>query len=92
MNDPRTCQHEAFHGQFDIKRMADTGDILAEIQIRCTQCNTPFRFKGVPAGVHFEHPTVTITGEQLLAPIEPAVTPVLQTQATFTMPPRLKRN
>lgn len=81
------CAHEDFGAEVRVGRMLDTGRFIAEITISCSQCQLPFRFKGVQAGVAWERPTCSIEGLTLNAPIEPELVRVLQAGATFEMPP-----
>ena len=86
MLDKKTCLHESFKADVDVQRFEDTGLFMADVRVRCVQCDEPFRFIGVAAGVRFDRPSVSIDGTELHAPIEPEVTCQLQTSATFQMP------
>lgn len=86
--DCATCRHEVFAASVNVNRMEDTGCFAADIVIRCVQCDEPFRFLGLPAGISFERPMVSVTGCELRAPIEPQGDRRLFTSATFQMPPR----
>lgn len=44
------CQHEDFLANVDVTRLEDSGRFAADVRIQCTQCETPFRFIGLPAG------------------------------------------
>ena len=84
------CQHEVFRADVNVGRIADPGQpirFVADIEIRCEQCNERFRFLGVPAGLSFEEPRVDIMGTTLHAPIEPEMVPMLHTRMRFDMPP-----
>lgn len=67
-----TCAHENFDAAVVVDRIADRGAFVADLQIRCTNCRTRFAFKGVRAGLSFDRPTVSLSGLELHAPIEPA--------------------
>lgn len=70
------CQHENFAAIVETHRITD-GDngpvrnFVAEIQIRCTQCNEPFHFIGPGAGFSFTRPTVNVGATTLHVPIAP---------------------
>lgn len=86
------CAHEEFHTDVKVTRLEDSGKFIAEIQVKCLQCNEPFRFVGLPAGLAFDRPTVSIDELELHAPIEPEGEKRLQTSARFQMPDVLKRH
>ena len=86
------CKHEEFNANVAVNRMEDTGAFVADIHIECRQCQEPFRFLGVRAGLNFHSPTVSIDEIELHVPIEPQGEPRLQATATFQMPERLKRH
>ena len=78
---PADCPHEAFDVKASVHRMTD-GDggpvtnYLAEIEIRCTVCDLPFHFVGVPAGYSPRHPMVNVGATMLNAPIVPGEGPI----------------
>lgn len=84
---PADCQHEEFGALVSVGRMLDTGKFIAEITIRCVVCGEPFRFLGVPAGLGWTHPRISIDGLELRAPIEPEGEKQLYGSALFEMPP-----
>ena len=87
-----SCQHEQFAADVNVHRLDDPGKALvffADITVRCHQCREPFRFLGVPAGLSFERPAVSVDGLTLSAPIEPELVPMLASRAVFQMPPEL---
>ena len=86
------CQHESFSANVAVNRMEDTGAVIADITIKCATCGEPFRFLGLPAGINWDHPTVSTDETELHVPIEPEGEPRLQTSASFQMPERLRRN
>lgn len=81
------CAHQSFRAEVDVNRFEDTGRFLAAVRVRCTDCGVAFRFLGVPAGLSWSRPSTSIDSEELLAPIEPADTPALQSRAHYEMPP-----
>lgn len=76
--DPDTaCAHEEFEVWADINRLSEEegGPIhaySADIRIRCKDCQEPFRFIGVPAGVLGDRPACSVDETELHAPIRPA--------------------
>lgn len=86
------CAHPDFAAEVDVHRLEDTGKFIADVRIKCVECGEPFRFVGLPSGIHFSHPTVSIDETELHAPIEPEGEKRLQMSASFQMPEVLKRN
>ena len=82
----KDCCHEQFRADVKVARLEDSGKFMAEIQVRCVQCDEPFRFVGLRAGVSFERPMVSIDELELHAPIEPEGEKRLQASASFQMP------
>ena len=85
------CRHEQFSAQVNVGRIESDGPrrFVADITVSCAQCQEPFRFLGVPSGLHFERPTVSVDGLELHAPLEPEIVKVLATRSTYTMPPEI---
>jgi hypothetical protein len=71
------CLHLEFEARVDVLRLTKieggpaTG-YTADVQIRCKRCKIPFRFKGLPTGSYLNSPSISVCGEELRAPIEPA--------------------
>ena len=80
------CTHQQFKALVKVARLEDSGKFMAEITVTCSDCQEPFRFVGVPAGVNFERPAVSINGLELRAPIEPQIEAKLTASASFQMP------
>ena len=92
---PKECQHASFAAKVKVGRLShvEGGPIsafCADVKINCAECGMPFRFIGLPAGVHFAEPRVAVGGMELRAPIEPATHDKFETVATYTMPPRAR--
>lgn len=80
-NPDRACPHPQFEAVVTVNRIGpDENGIpqgyIAEITVNCAPppagCGEPFRFTGAPAGVSFNHPTVTVDEKTLNAPLRPA--------------------
>jgi len=86
------CVHEAFTITSRVARMEDRegliGNFMLEMRIACTQCGLPFVFGGVPPGLSFTGPRVSIDGTELNIPIEPENEKRLFTSARYEMPPQ----
>ena len=92
-HDTRThCPHEQFRADVKVARLLDSGKFMAEIAIRCVDCNEPFRFIGVPAGIAWDHPCCSIDGLEMNAPIEPEMEKALHDSASYQMPEIPKRH
>ncbi len=82
------CEHEAFFVNTNIARMpaVEGGPIVrfqANVTIVCDQCQTPFRFIGLPAGVDLNGAAVSIDGCEArlaIAPKGEVITPLHSTE------------
>ncbi len=75
----RPCPHLHFTADVAVNRVgeAETVDGLpcayvADIRVVCAQCDEPFRWVGVRAGVSFNRPMVSVDETELRAPLRPA--------------------
>lgn len=71
-----TCPHPDFTSHVSIHRLGTGPDgnpsnYMAEVTVRCAQCQTPFRFLGPPTGLSFSSVTTDIPATTLHAPIAP---------------------
>ncbi len=71
-----TCQHENFAADVKVNRITrgeggPVGAFMADITVRCVDCNLPFRWIGVAAGMSYDRPMVGIDNRELRAPLEP---------------------
>lgn len=48
---PVKCQHMRFEAKVAVARLLESGRFNAEIKIRCTECQKPFRFLGLKVGL-----------------------------------------
>lgn len=56
------CRHMNFDAKVGIARLENVGRFVAEIRIRCTDCDTPFQFRGLEAGCDTDGARVSIDG------------------------------
>lgn len=59
---PSPCAHENFAATVNVARLEDTGRFMAEVRVRCTQCNRPFQFLGLEAGLDLNGARVSVDG------------------------------
>jgi hypothetical protein len=81
MTDRSTCKHLSFGSSVRIARLEDSGRFMAEIRINCTECGSPFQFKGLQPGLNLDGATVSIDGLEAniaIAPEDAAMTPLQQ--------------
>lgn len=71
MNTKPSCPHLNFDASVGVCRLEDTGRFVAEIRIRCKDCNTPFQFMGLPPGLDFDGATVSLDGLEASIGIHP---------------------
>jgi hypothetical protein len=57
-----TCKHENFHAKVAVARLEDIGGFMAEITIKCSQCDLPFQFLGLEPGLDMQGARVSIDG------------------------------
>ncbi len=70
-NDPVTCKHEDFHSDIRVNRIEDLGEFCVELQVRCTQCDTPFQFTGLQTAIASHVPCVSTFGDVVNLPMVP---------------------
>lgn len=83
---PAACQHLEFAAAVGVARLEDSGRFMCELRVCCVDCREPFRFKGIPPGLSFDRPTVSIDGLEAHLPIEPEGDRRLFSSASFEMP------
>lgn len=69
-----SCQHENFNAVVDVNRIVpyEDGDVIvyhADIKISCRDCGQALEFVGLPNGISFYRPTVSLDGQELRAPM-----------------------
>lgn len=65
------CPHYNFAANVIVNRLEDTGGFMAEVRIRCTDCNERFRFKGLDPGLDMNGATVDFEGLEAHLAIAP---------------------
>ena len=88
-DEQKVCPHLSFRAQVNVNRMEDTGRFSADVTVWCAECKLPFEFVGVPSGLDWARPMVSIDGTELRAPIEPQYQVTLRQQSTLSVPPEL---
>lgn len=66
---PDACKHMHFESDAAVARIEDTGRFMAEVKIRCTECNTPFQFFGMPVGFNFDRAMMSVDQLEAHLPI-----------------------
>lgn len=74
------CEHVNFETAAEIARLTDVegGPVVGytvDIRIRCSDCEEPFCFRGLPMGMSQLAPTSSFDGTVLTAPIHPVSDP-----------------
>jgi hypothetical protein len=77
---PDPCEHLNFRVAVTVNHLTNegrdgTGPVIfvADLSIKCTDCNTKFVFLGVNRGLNFEAPTVNFLGDEAHLPIAPCI-------------------
>ena len=75
---PAECEHASIRATVTVVKYAEyqrdgEDNRMAEIVMRCTECGVPFRFNGVPGGVHPRAARCGVAAVQLRAPVSPAL-------------------
>lgn len=77
IHDRRTCQHLNFAAYVSVDRICK-GDVtekpsafLCEVRVRCIECQIPFEFVGVNAGLLWDRPCCDASAQELRIPIQP---------------------
>lgn len=65
------CPHDNFKAHVKVNHITDTGKYVADVTITCDRCNLPFQFLGLPPGISFKNPTVSLDGLEAQLPIAP---------------------
>ncbi len=65
------CEHRNYKAAVRVFNMEDSGARMAEIRIRCAECDLPMEFVGVPVGCEFYRVTSDLSAQCLNAPIVP---------------------
>jgi hypothetical protein len=65
------CPHEQFAADVVVNRIEDVGRFMADVRVKCVQCGTPFRFVGLPAGMDYNSPCVSVDACEGRFPIAP---------------------
>lgn len=73
----KPCPHEQFTSRVGVARLTQgegqaVAAYVAEVQIACSDCDEPFRFIGVQAGLQHDRPMCSVDETELRAPIRPA--------------------
>ncbi len=65
------CEHKEFEARVEVNRLEDVKRFAADVHIQCRECKRPFRFLGLPGGLHLEYPTISVDGTEARLPIAP---------------------
>jgi hypothetical protein len=65
------CVHMEFGAEVRVARLEDTGRFVAEVRIRCAQCDKPFAFLGLEPGIDLGGARVSLDGLEANLAIAP---------------------
>jgi hypothetical protein len=63
------CPHSQVHYHLNLASFGDTNIRYVEITGKCTICDQPMRFQGMPFGLSPEQPTMSIDGIEAKLPV-----------------------
>jgi hypothetical protein len=71
------CEHRNFYVRGNVTRLTDGDDgpvtgYSVDFTVWCDVCKEPFVFIGLPAGMSFKEPMVSVDGREARMPIAPA--------------------
>lgn len=71
----KECEHMNFESNVSVGRITDDKGIVrnyvADIHIKCVDCQIPFQFIGMPLGVSYDKPMMEVDGLEARLPIAP---------------------
>jgi hypothetical protein len=65
------CEHKDFAANVAVNRMEDSGRFMADVTVRCKDCDLPFQFFGFPIGLDFDGVTISPDATEVRLPIVP---------------------
>ena len=81
------CRHKNFEVHTIVNRFEDMKSFNFEARVRCSECQKPFQFMGLGAGLSFKEPMVSADALELRAPIQPENIKKIAAKMQFSMPP-----
>lgn len=73
------CEHVTFEASVEVNRLTGANgtvkSFIADIRVWCTDCDEPFDWMGLPAGLSPRHPSTSVDGQELRAPLRPRSAP-----------------
>ncbi len=71
----KNCEHLNFESLISVGRITNEAGVVenyvAEIKVKCRDCQTPFQFIGMPLGVSYDKPMMEVDGLEARLPIAP---------------------
>lgn len=65
------CEHKQFEAKVNVIRLEDNKRFMAEVYVKCIECDTPFQFIGMDIGLAFDKPMIEVDGLEARLPIVP---------------------
>jgi hypothetical protein len=66
-----SCKHKEFDATVDVNRLEDTERFCTDVRITCRQCQMPFRFIGLPAGLYLNGAATSVDATEARLAIVP---------------------
>jgi hypothetical protein len=77
------CKHENFRADVMVNRLEDSGAFVADIKIKCTDCEEPFTFPPLPMGLDCSEARINMDGTELRLPLKPKSRSAFNSFVTF---------
>jgi hypothetical protein len=65
------CEHENFRADVAVNRLLDSKSFIAEIRIKCLDCDISFSFPPLPLGLSCHEARLNLDGTVLRLPLKP---------------------
>ena len=70
------CPHKDFVARVEVSRFEDKpGVFAADLRVECAECGRGMQFHGMPMGLLWDQPTMSVDGLEARLPMRPFVKP-----------------
>lgn len=65
------CKHDNFAAEVDVTKLETSGRMMADVRIKCADCDKPLRFIGLPVGLDLNGAAVSADGTEARIAVYP---------------------